>query len=52
MLLLPALGAYRVAPRLDNHALERLNSLAHLAVQLLLHRVDMVRDVLAETGHE
>ena len=37
MLLLPALGADRVATSLDDHALESLNSLAHFRVQLLLH---------------
>ena len=37
VLLLPALGADRVAACLDDHALEGLNSLAHFRVQLLLH---------------
>ena len=52
MLFFPALGANWVAPGLDNHTLEGLDSLAHLRVELLLHRVDMVGHILTEAGHK
>jgi len=52
VLLLPVLSTNGVSTRLNNDALEGLDPLAHLLVQLLLHRVDVERDILPETGDE
>jgi len=52
VLLLPILSANGVSAGLNNDALEGLHPLAHLLVQLLLHRVDVERDVLSETRDE
>ena len=52
VLLLPILGANGVSARLHYHSLESVHSLAHLLVQLLLHRLQVEGHVLAETGQE
>lgn len=52
MLLFPVLCADWVSSGLDDDALECFDSLSHLLVQLLLHRVDVEGDVLAEAGQE
>ena len=52
MLFFPVFGANWVTSGLDNDTLEGFDSLAHLRVQLLLHRVNVVGHVLAESGHK
>lgn len=52
VLLLPVLGAHRVSPCLENDTLKGLHSLAHLLVQLLLHRVQVELQVGAEPSDE
>ena len=52
MLLLPVLGTHRVSSGLDDDPLERLDSFAHFHVKLLLHRVQMIGNILAESSEE
>lgn len=52
MLLFPILRADWIPTCLDNHTLKCIDSFAHLLVQLLLHWMQMERNVLAETGDE
>lgn len=52
VLLLPVLGADWVPSGLDNDSLEGFDAFAHLLVQLLLHRVQMEGNVLAEARDE
>ena len=52
MLLFPILGANRVTTCLNDNALECLNSLTHLLVKLLLHRMQVEGQVLSEADQE
>lgn len=52
MLFLPHLSTNRVTTRLNNNALESLDSLTHLLMELLLHRMEMEGEVLAEADQE
>ena len=52
VLLLPVLRADRVPSGLNDDTLEGFDTLAHLLVQLLLHRVQVEGDVLAEARDE
>ena len=52
MLLFPVLGANRITACLNDDALKCLDSLAHLLVELLLHRMQMEGQVLTEADKE